>query len=729
MKSFKKIAIAFGSLALGVGAVGVSAVSLQNKAVQANATSGSWVEATSIVSGLHYLITYTSGTTHYYMNPTGVALGTAGTTGVYFGFSTYTDISSLAENKGMKISGSEGAWTFADAYGATSLNIGYVYTKDKGFYSTADAISPSLSDNFDYRFSLAYDSTTLWKIKQAGTNTSKTNRYIYSKTTSGFGFTETSSSTCNFAIYEYKAVTSLTISGSPSKTKYISGETFNPEGLTVTATFNSGASSVVKNSDVTWSAATITEAVTSITATYGGVSSAAYSVSLSVGVLNSLAISGTPTKTKYVSGDSFDPTGLVVTGTYSDNSTATVLNSECTWNPATVTGSVTSTTATYGGIASAAYTISVGLKAISSLAYSGTLAKTVYFAGDSFDPTGLSFTVTYDDGSTDSVAATNIVWSSLASGATEAVGSYTDGGVTVQVTVTGITVIESSLIETDTFSGATTILPVQAAGSTAYSKAATVNNNRWSLTATGTEFGIGTYTGVDYLNIRQNSANVVANLHSNVFAGCKINRLVLDYYWGSNSATAKVTATVGSTSFGSATTQFDSVNSGAEFTASFENTSGAYGAINLKFDSWSGTKKTIYIKSIAVYGIADTTSDAAKAATFANKVELADGCASNSTLVSEYNALDASVKALADAYTIDDWADGATAKAAQTVVIGRCTVAQKMAAIVAITGSGSGTSLMIKNSDSSTYILAGLAGFACITIGGLFFLRKKKENA
>jgi len=40
--------------------------------------------------------------------------------------------------------------------------------------------------------------------------------------------------------------------------------------------------------------------------------------------LQSLTVSGTPTKTTYEAGESFDPAGLTVTGTYSDESTATI---------------------------------------------------------------------------------------------------------------------------------------------------------------------------------------------------------------------------------------------------------------------------------------------------------------------------------------------------------------------------------------------------------------------
>ncbi len=76
--------------------------------------------------------------------------------------------------------------------------------------------------------------------------------------------------------------------------------------------------------------------------------------------LTSLAISGTPKKTTYNVGEEFDPEGLVVTGTYEDNTTATITNG-ITWtmNPATLSLSDVScsVTATVDGITSPAYNV------------------------------------------------------------------------------------------------------------------------------------------------------------------------------------------------------------------------------------------------------------------------------------------------------------------------------------------------------------------------------------
>lgn len=103
--------------------------------------------------------------------------------------------------------------------------------------------------------------------------------------------------------------------------------------------------------------------IKSITVTYKEVSSK---------TLTSLAISGTPTKTKYNDGEEFDPTGLVVTGTYDDNTTATITDG-ITWTktPAilAVGNTSCSVTATVNGVTSPAYEVT-GLTVVKSISLS-----------------------------------------------------------------------------------------------------------------------------------------------------------------------------------------------------------------------------------------------------------------------------------------------------------------------------------------------------------------------
>ena len=78
-------------------------------------------------------------------------------------------------------------------------------------------------------------------------------------------------------------------------------------------------------------------------------------------IVKSIAVSGTPTKTTYVDGEAFDPTGLVVTATLTDDSTEPidVALVDWTFDPATLLKGQTSVdvTATYNSVSSAAYEV------------------------------------------------------------------------------------------------------------------------------------------------------------------------------------------------------------------------------------------------------------------------------------------------------------------------------------------------------------------------------------
>lgn len=65
-------------------------------------------------------------------------------------------------------------------------------------------------------------------------------------------------------------------------------------------------------------------------------------------VISSIAVTTNPTKTSYAVGESFDPSGMVVTATYSDGSTSDVTG-QCTFSPSVMAESTTSVTVSYEG--------------------------------------------------------------------------------------------------------------------------------------------------------------------------------------------------------------------------------------------------------------------------------------------------------------------------------------------------------------------------------------------
>lgn len=118
--------------------------------------------------------------------------------------------------------------------------------------------------------------------------------------------------------------------------------------------------------------------------------------------LTSIAVSGTPTKTTYEEGEAFDPTGLVVTGTY-DDGTQKEITDGIVWvkDPEILKLGTTSVDvkASVGNITSNIYTVTgitvkekvtlIGIEA------NGTPAE--FWKGDKFNHDGITITARWDD--------------------------------------------------------------------------------------------------------------------------------------------------------------------------------------------------------------------------------------------------------------------------------------------------------------------------------------------
>ena len=119
-------------------------------------------------------------------------------------------------------------------------------------------------------------------------------------------------------------------------------------------------------------------------------------------ILVSLTVSGTPTKTTYEAGEALNPAGLVVTGTF-DNQSVAEITDGITWSfdPETLTAGLTScnVTATVGNVTSEAFEVT-GLtvttpKTLTGITVTGTPAE--FWKGDTFNHDGMTVTANYDD--------------------------------------------------------------------------------------------------------------------------------------------------------------------------------------------------------------------------------------------------------------------------------------------------------------------------------------------
>ncbi|HNX16011.1 MAG TPA: Ig-like domain-containing protein [Bacilli bacterium] len=141
-----------------------------------------------------------------------------------------------------------------------------------------------------------------------------------------------------------------TITLSPSSSVLAIGGTVN-----LSVAVDSGSSSV------TWSSSNSSVASVSngvVTGVAGGTATITATSTLNTAIkgtatimvksLSSLSVSGTPTTTSYMAGQSFNPAGLTVTATYTDNSTTNITPS-VVWTPNPLTAGTTVVTGSFGG--------------------------------------------------------------------------------------------------------------------------------------------------------------------------------------------------------------------------------------------------------------------------------------------------------------------------------------------------------------------------------------------
>ena len=119
--------------------------------------------------------------------------------------------------------------------------------------------------------------------------------------------------------------------------------------------------------------------------------------------MESLTIATPPNKTVYKSGETFDPTGMVVVANYGEGLMANVTG--YTVSPSVLTDGVSEVVITYteGRITKTATVAVTVKKVLISIAITTQPAKTVYQYQESLDPAGMVVTATFSDGSTAAV--------------------------------------------------------------------------------------------------------------------------------------------------------------------------------------------------------------------------------------------------------------------------------------------------------------------------------------
>ena len=207
----------------------------------------------------------------------------------------------------------------------------------------------------------------------------------------------------HFYIVPTADVTSIEVTTAPTKTEYMAGETFDPTGMVVTATFDDGSSQVVTdytlNPDTTTPLTADVESI-EISYTYDDKTvTTTQPITVTERIVQSIEITANPAKMSYVVGQEFDPTGMVVTATY-DNGDPADVTSECTFSPSVfeqVGEAVTVTVTHTPSRKTATLNVKVIEKAVRSLSLTGK--KDAFDNGDTFSlGDGAELTAIWNDG-------------------------------------------------------------------------------------------------------------------------------------------------------------------------------------------------------------------------------------------------------------------------------------------------------------------------------------------
>ena len=188
------------------------------------------------------------------------------------------------------------------------------------------------------------------------------------------------------------------------KLEYWVGESFNPAGMEITATYSNNTTKTLKdikkNGDqgVKWTPETFdSDGTKTVTISYGE-KNTTVSVTVKEPEVEKIEVSG-PTNTIYTPGDLFSPAGMVITATYTDDHKETITNiinygdHDVTWEPTTIAADTEKVTIKYQG-KEAEVTITLTPPTLEGIKVDWSTEAT-YYTGDSIGKSGIA-TVTAD---------------------------------------------------------------------------------------------------------------------------------------------------------------------------------------------------------------------------------------------------------------------------------------------------------------------------------------------
>lgn len=287
-------------------------------------------------------------------------------------------------NRGISLSKSEGALEYAltDSYSVTTVTItasanatGYTLYVSNG-EETYGSQAVTKSNNSIYTFDNC-DFQSGDTVTVSWTKTSSVKSIMFKE----IEFTTIEESTAELE--------NISITTPPTKTTYYEGEALDISGMVVTANFSDSTNRILADNEFTINPAagsilSSDDSSFTITFNYQGIDyTTEQAITVTPRTLQSLSVTKQPDKTEYVIGQSFNPTGMIVIGTY-DIGESVDLTSVCTYSPTQFlsSGSQVVTISYPGTEISTSITVNVIEKKVTSLSLTNKIDS--FDAGDYF---------------------------------------------------------------------------------------------------------------------------------------------------------------------------------------------------------------------------------------------------------------------------------------------------------------------------------------------------------
>lgn len=191
---------------------------------------------------------------------------------------------------------------------------------------------------------------------------------------------------------------SIEITTPPTKTNYLAGDSFNPAGMVVTASYGNGYT-ILTTAEVggySISPNVLADGTTYVTISYseGGDSFTAIQTVTVTHKLTGIQVTTNPSKTTYEYGDSLATSGMIVQASYSDGATANVSGYTCTPTTFSTVGTqVVTVSYTENGVSqTTTFSVTVNRKSVTKPTWKSNLTYT----GNTFSVDSTSYWNNYN---------------------------------------------------------------------------------------------------------------------------------------------------------------------------------------------------------------------------------------------------------------------------------------------------------------------------------------------